>query len=81
MPTFLRHILRSEYLTMPCGVAASIAFSTPEQRRSALPRTACPEYDVEVLYDVLLNHAPSEGAKVAFAFGVYDAVQTGHASH
>lgn len=44
-----------------------------------LQREACPEYDVEVLYDVLLNHARSEGAKVAFAFGVYDAVQTGHA--
>ena len=44
-----------------------------------LQREACPEYDVEVLYDVLLNHARSEGAKVAFAFGVCDAVQTGHA--
>ena len=32
-----------------------------------------------MLYDDLLNHARSEGAEVAFAFGVYDAVQISHA--
>jgi hypothetical protein len=44
-----------------------------------LQREACPDYDIEVLYDVLLNHARTEGAKVAFSFGIYDAVQISHA--
>ena len=35
------------------------------QEGMPLQREACPEYDVEVLYDALLNHARSEGAKVA----------------
>ena len=61
--------LRPQFLAQP-------SFS---QEGMPLQREVCPEYDVEVLYDVLLNHARSEGAKVAFAFGVYDAVQTGHA--
>ena len=44
-----------------------------------LQREACPKYDVEVLYDTLLTHARTEGSKVAFSFGVYDAVQISHA--
>ena len=46
-----------------------------------LQREACPEYDVEVLYDALLTHARTEGAKGAFAFGGYDAIQASHAVH
>ena len=42
-------------------------------------REACPQYDVELLHDVLLLHARTEGARAAFAFGVYDAVQLPHA--
>jgi hypothetical protein len=42
-------------------------------------REACPQYDAELLHDVLLLHARTEGAKAAFAFGVYDAVQLPHA--
>lgn len=44
-----------------------------------LQREACPEYDVEVLYDALLTHARTEGAKGAFAFGGSDAIRASHA--
>ena len=74
------HMYRSVFLASNHSRPQLLAQPPFSQEGMPLQREACPEYDVEVLYDALLNHARSEGAKVAFAFGVYDAVQISHAA-